>query len=212
MESYLRKCFREPIDEIFTASKYLDEAVNYHLIGDFQKAEQLIIKADLPLIREWTESLWGKNSPYINFKKILNSPPVFEKKDRIENRMPTQELKNKLIERDGYNCVFCGIPLIRVEVRNHIKKLYPNSLKWERTNINQHAAFQAMWLQYDHLLPHSRGGNNDLENLVITCAPCNFARMQFTLTEVGIENPFLNKRAISNWDGLERILKLPTIY
>ena len=69
-----------------------------------------------------------------------------------------------------------------------------------------------MWLQYDHLLPHSRGGNNDLENLVITCAPCNFARMQFTLTEVGIENPFLNKRAISNWDGLERILKLPTIY
>lgn len=212
MNQVLRKCFREPIDEIFIASNYLDEAVNYHLIGNYQKTEQLILKADIPIIREWTESLWGKNSPYVNFRKIENAPPIFEKINRIENRMPNQDLKNKLIQRDGYNCVFCGIPLIRSEVRNYIKKLYPNSLKWERENINQHAAFQAMWLQYDHLLPHSRGGNNDLENLVITCAPCNFARMQFTLTEVGIENPFLNKRAISNWDGLERILKLPTIY
>ncbi len=205
MNQVLRKCFREPIDEIFIASNYLDEAVNYHLIGNYQKTEQLILKADIPIIREWTESLWGKNSPYVNFRKIENAPPIFEKINRIENRMPNQDLKNKLIQRDGYNCVFCGIPLIRSEVRNYIKKLYPNSLKWERENINQHAAFQAMWLQYDHLLPHSRGGNNDLENLVITCAPCNFARMQYTISEVGIENPFLNKRTISNWDGLERI-------
>ena len=205
MNQVLRKCFREQIDKIFIALNYLDEAVNYHLIGNYQKTEQLILKADIPIIREWTESLWGKNSPYVNFRKIENAPPIFEKINRIENRMPNQDLKNKLIQRDGYNCVFCGIPLIRSEVRNYIKKLYPNSLKWERENINQHAAFQAMWLQYDHLLPHSRGGNNDLENLVITCAPCNFARMQYTISEVGIENPFLNKRTISNWDGLERI-------
>ena len=63
-----------------------------------------------------------------------------------------------------------------------------------------------MWLQYDHLLPHSRGGNNDLNNLVITCAPCNFGRMEYTLAEVGIKNPLKTEKIKSNWNGLERIL------
>lgn len=201
----LRKCFREPIGEIFEASEYLENAVTFHLNGEFKKAEELILKADIPKIRDWTESLWGKNSPYLNFKKLADSPPILKKEERIETRMPNQSLKNKIIERDGYNCVFCGTPVIRSEIRNYIKKLYPNALKWERKNIDQHSAFQAMWLQYDHLLPHSRGGNNDLENIVITCAPCNFGRMQYTLDEVSLENPLIRKPIKTEWNGLERI-------
>jgi len=33
---------------------------------------------------------------------------------------------------------------------------------------------------------HSRGGDNSFENMVITCAPCNYARMEFTLEELGL--------------------------
>lgn len=202
----LKKCFRKPIPEIYIASEYLNEAITNHLLGNFEIAENLIRKSDMVSIRNWTESIWGKKSPYINFTKTENSPPILKKSERIETRMPNKALKNKLIERDGYNCVFCGTPLIRSEIRKKIKNLYPNALKWGRKNIDQHAAFQAMWLQYDHLLPHSRGGNNDINNLVITCAPCNFGRMEYTLTEVGIKNPLKTKKIKSNWDGLERIL------
>lgn len=121
--------------------------------------------------------------------------------------MPGSEVEFKLLKRDGFHCRFCGIPVIREEVRSHIKRLYPDALQWEPTNAGQHAAFQAMWVQYDHLLPHARGGESTMENMVITCAPCNYGRGDYTLEEVGLENPLRRAAVQSAWDGLERILK-----
>ena len=94
--------------------------------------------------------------------------------------------------------------MIRAETRKRIRKVYPDALPWGSRNIDQHAAFQAMWLQYDHLSPHAQGGTNDLENIVITCAPCNYGRMNHTLEEVGLIDPRTREPIKSKWDGLER--------
>jgi len=69
-----------------------------------------------------------------------------------------------------------------------------------------------MWLQFDHLVPNERGGTSDLDNVVVTCAPCNFGRMQLTVEEVGLENPLArpiaaNWRNFEQWDGLTRLLR-----
>jgi hypothetical protein len=66
--------------------------------------------------------------------------------------------------------------------------------------------FQAMWAQYDHLLAHSRGGMKTEENMVVTCAPCNFVREEFSLEEVGLTDPRERALIRSAWDGLERLL------
>lgn len=202
----MQKCFREPIPEIFDAARFLDAAVTMHLLGDVELAEALIARADMPIIREWTESIWGKNSPYVNVIEIPNASPKLQKKDRIPVRMPNAEEKHALHERDGYHCKFCGVPVVRKEIRSTLQKIYPNALEWGRKNIEQHAAFQAMWLQYDHVIPHARGGDNNLDNVVITCGPCNFGRMDYLLEEVGIQMPNLSSLPTSNWDGLERLL------
>jgi 5-methylcytosine-specific restriction endonuclease McrA len=196
----LRTCFQAPPIEAFEAALLLSEAQTAHLAGDRSRAASLIESADMPVIRAWTESLWGKASPHVTPVKIANPLPVIIK---IPVRMPNGDERALLHKRDGHHCRFCGLPLIRAEVRKRIAKLYPASLKWGRTNLSQHAAFQAMWAQYDHILPHARGGDNSLENLVITCAPCNFARMDFTLEEVGLMHPLLREPASSSWCGLE---------
>lgn len=198
--SSLRLCLRTPISEVIEAEKILEEAVEAHLAGDIQKAADLIRRADMPIIREYTESIWGANSPYVIVDKsaLQKSLP---KDQRIPVRMPNAAEKKKLHERDGYHCRFCGIPVIRAEVRTKIHKHYP---LWGRKNSEQHAAFQCMWAQYDHVLPHAKGGNNDLENVVVTCAPCNFGRMDYTLEEVGLSDPRLREPVQSSWDGLER--------
>jgi len=126
--------------------------------------------------------------------------------------MPILAEKNQLLVRDGYHCRFCGIPLVRKEVREQIRKLFPQIQIWGDKITECHAALQAMWLQYDHLLPHSRGGNSSLDNLLITCAPCNYARMSFTLEEVGLADPRKREPVRSTWDGLERIMKVKTSY
>lgn len=200
----MRQCLRDPVPEIFLAAADLDRAVSAHLRGNREEARALIAAADLPAIRKWSDSLWGPSGPWSRPISPGAGPAAISADLRVPARMPNSRERLQLHERDGYHCRFCGIPVIRKEVRDRIKMAYPESLPWGRTNVSQHASFQAMWVQYDHLLPHARGGTNDLSNLVITCAPCNYGRWYRTLEEVGLENPLLRPPRSGPWDGLER--------
>lgn len=203
----LKSCLKEPIPEIYLAAKLLDAAARAHIEGDYLEAEKLILKADIPVIRDWTESIWGIGGIYSEFKRRLGEPETLPKELRTQVRMPNKQLAAELLKRDGYNCRLCGIPVIRKEVRVFLNKLYPNALKWGKTNYEQHAAFQAMWVQYDHIIPHARGGQTNLENMIITCGPCNYGRMNFRMEEIGLAMPDLSLSNTSDWDGLERLLK-----
>lgn len=206
MVAELSPCLCAPVPQIAVAARMLDDAVSAHLNGDFDRAVLLISEANLDEIRRWTEGLWGKRSQYVQPRKVANAPPRLEIAARVPVRMPSLVERQRLELRDGLLCRFCGIPLIRKEIRERIRKSYPTI--WGRKNIAQHAAFQAMWLQYDHVLPHARGGDNRFENLVITCAPCNYARMDFTLDELGLLDPREREPVRSSWDGLARFRRL----
>jgi 5-methylcytosine-specific restriction endonuclease McrA len=206
MADQLRTCLRDPIPEIADAARYLDAAVVAHLAGNRKVAEELIRLADIPIIREWSESLWGANSPYNQGQRMPEVAPILEKNNRVPVRMPNKAERQELRDRDGFHCRFCGIPVIRKEIRTAIHQEYPDSAPWGSKNSEQHAGLQAMWLQYDHVLPHARGGTNDLGNIVITCGPCNFGRGDHLIEEMGVSNPFDRDPIQSSWDGLERFL------
>ncbi|MBV0934407.1 HNH endonuclease [Marinobacterium weihaiense] len=202
MTNILKPCFRPPIAEIGQAAELLSQAVDAHLAGDRYRAAVLIRQADMPVIAQWIESIIGKSSPWVRLAPVLEL--VLPKEQREPARMPNAAVKAALLQRDGYHCRFCGIPVIRREIREKIGKAYPDALRWGKRNAERHAAFFAMWLQYDHLRPHSKGGGNELDNIAITCAACNYGRGGYSLTDVGLEHPFKRLPVISNWDGLER--------
>lgn len=207
MSSFLapRTCFRAPVAGIFHAAELLDLAVDAHLGGDRARAGRLISEADMPEVRDWVESLWGSASREIHrVREVEDSPPKLDKGARDPRRAATRSQERALIARDGYRCRFCGVPLIRKEIRTAMHRTYPEALPWGATNPEQHAAFQCLWMQFDHVLPHSRGGRTDLDNLVVTCAPCNFGRSESTLEEVGLIDPRLRPVVRTGWDGLER--------
>lgn len=199
-----RWCLREPIPEIADAARLLDEAVTAHLLGRRDISKQLIRQADMPLLRDYTESLWGAKSPYVQFRAVADAPPHLDHASRAKERMPTRAEETALFQRDGHHCRFCGIPVIRKEVRERIRQAYSAELPWGRKNVEQHAAFQLMWAVPDHVLPHSRGGSSDLQNTIVVCQPCNCARMHYTLEELGLADPRLREITRSSWDGLER--------
>ena len=147
-----RTCFREPIPEIARCAQLLDDAVSAHLADNRSVATALIRQANMTVVRDWCESLWGKKSGYVHYGHVPDAPAFLPDHGRSTNRMPTAETKNRLIERDGHHCRFCGIPVIRREVRERIRRTYPEAKLWGRTNAEQHAAFQTMWLQFDHLV------------------------------------------------------------
>ena len=195
-----KRCFREPIAEIFDAARYMDAAVSAHLAGERNLAARLFVLANNPTVWDWTDSVWGKKSKYVSITKT--SKP--ESLNKIATRMPTTVQKRELHNRDGFHCRYCSLPVIRPEIRRKIIAAYPESISWGKTNNTQHAGFQAMWAQYDHVIPHSHGGTNELDNLVVSCAACNFGKMSYTIQELNLADPRLFPPLKSHWDGLER--------
>jgi len=62
-----------------------------------------------------------------------------------KERIPTN-LRRRVIERDGYFCVYCDEDLTNAEI--HL----------------------------DHVIPESRGGTTTYDNLQVTCRKCNLAK------------------------------------
>jgi len=198
----LRRCLRDPIPEIAEAARYLDAAVSANNAGRFALAEELISAANIAAIRQWTESLWGKNSPYVKVRAV--AAPQMDSIAAARKRHPDASIRAELHVRDGYSCRFCGIPVIRAEIRRRMNGRYPKSAVWGKRNADCHAAFQAMWAQYDHVVPFTLGGDTQIENLIVTCAPCNFGRMEHSLEAVGLADPRTREPVKTSWDGLER--------
>ncbi|WP_428378152.1 HNH endonuclease [Lichenicoccus sp.] len=60
-----------------------------------------------------------------------------------------------------------------------------------------------MWAQYDHIVPHARGGRSDLENVYLTCAACNYGRGDFLLEDMDLIHPGLHCPRQGTWNGLK---------
>lgn len=209
----LRDCFRDPIPEIFEAAMLLDEAVSAHLVGDALRAEAALRAADMRVLGEWLDPIWlGNNNEIRAIRPVPGLPPVLPKEARFAPRDPKPEMKRALVERDGFHCRLCGIPVVRPEVRKILTKLYPEAARWTgRKATEQHRGLQVLWLQYDHVVVWSRGGETTMENLVVTCPACNFGRDKYMMSEVGLRDPRTHPRAPywegrDGWEGLERIL------
>lgn len=167
----------------------------------------------MPIIGEWLDPIWsGHKNEIRGIRAVHDLPPVLPKNERYTPRDPSRAMKQALIARDGFHCRLCGIPLIRAEVRKELNRLYPKEARWTGLRpVDQHRGLQVMWLQYDHVIVHSRGGPTTMENLVVTCPACNFGRDRYMLSEVGLRDPRFHRRLPTwpnwkEWDGLERIL------
>lgn len=191
----------------------LDRAVAHHLVGNRDETARLILQTDREDIRAFTESLWGPKTAnpdqpaYIRWRSVPDLPgPAEEDLDR--KRMPNRSDKNAIVVRWGRHCVYCGVPLIRSALPKALQAAYPSLRIWGPSNRNaeQHAAFQLMWMQFDHVVPHSRGGRTDIENVVVTCAPCNYGKGDCMLEELGLIDPRSRPGVRTSWDGLERML------
>ena len=159
----METCFREPIPALFDAAHFLDAAVSVHLVGDEGIARERFQAANISLVREWLESIWGPKSQYVTVQPL----PAPADASKVELRMPTKAQIHALHARDGFHCRCFGIPVIRPEVRQAALRLNPDAISWGRTNASQHAGFQTRWAQYDHVVPHPCGGTNQLDTEIV---------------------------------------------
>lgn len=201
----MRQYLKEPIPEIFSAYFALSGAVDAHLSGDFAKASALFRSANSREVWEWLNPAWTDVAQHVVTMNPASDTRVVPREARDPDREPSTETKRAVLDRDGHRCRYCGLPVIHADIRKIAHKLYPEAVPWENNNAkNQHAAFQVFWLQFDHVEPHSHGGRSTVDNVVVSCALCNFGKDRFTLRQLDLEDPRLRPPVPAEFEGLER--------
>jgi 5-methylcytosine-specific restriction endonuclease McrA len=75
-------------------------------------------------------------------------------------------------------------------------RMYRDGVKFSRSNVYSRdrcrccycgRTFRPEYLNYDHVLPRSRGGKTDFRNIVTTCFPCNTRKDNRTPEEAGMK-------------------------
>lgn len=203
-----RRCFLTPILEIDVATDLIDAAANEFVKENREQAEELIAEADLPEICEFVQRIIGPNDHEIHRPREVPDAPEAAV-HRAKERMPSTRIERMVFERDGWRCRFCGIRIVAKQAIKVLDRVFPNVVRWSQTrDAGKHCAFRALCCSLDHLVPHSRGGDNALDNLVAACSPCQFGRNQWTIEEVGISDPRLRQPVVDSWDGLMRICRI----
>ena len=202
----MRYSIKDPIPEIFAAWGALSAAADAYLAEEHDAADRLLRSADNPHVWSWLNPAWSKvDANVVNLRPENDSFPI-PKADREPDRNIRVAVRNAVLKRDGYRCRFCGVPTISADMRKFLVSRYPDAVPWDVYDPSkQHAALSALWLQFDHVVPHSHGGPSSLENVVVTCALCNFGKDRFTLKQLGLSDPRDREPVATDWDGLERL-------
>ena len=203
-----RDCLREPIPELFECALMLERAVTHFLAGNREQAEAELRAAEGQPVADWIDSMWGKRAKwpdqvhYKRYRQVPDLPPYSLKK---EGKIP-KAARVEVLTRDGFSCRYCGLPVVPCEVREYFRTEFPAAARWGGRNADQHVGFQTLWLQYDHVLPASRGGKSIADNLVVCCAGCNYCKEGYHLLELGLNDPRERAPVETGWDGLVRVL------
>lgn len=117
-------------------------------------------------------------------------------------------LARTILDRDGYQCRYCHIPVIYKAEAKKLQVLFGAEIfRVSKSNRIAHGTLRAFYNSFDHVLPLSRGGTTSLDNLVAACYPCNFGKDNFTLNQLGMPSPFESMPNKSNHDGFTTLLR-----
>jgi 5-methylcytosine-specific restriction endonuclease McrA len=204
MSENYRRSLLEPIPELDLAAELLDSAVDALIIGDKIMAASLMKEADHPAIMEYATRMLGKLN-YEVHRQVSRPKNIIPKSKRTQVRMPSQSVQRCIFLEDGWRCRFCGTKTICREARKILVREFPEIAKWGNKEFERHSALYAMAVSLDHIVPHSRGGENERSNFVTACYCCQFGRGEWTLEESELFDPRKYPAKKSSWDGLSRL-------
>jgi len=166
---------------------------------------QKLRESDLRVIREHFDRAAGRIDEAIHHQS--RNPKFIRVPKEKRPRMPNLERQLEIMRRDGFRCRFCESKVIVKSVHSIFANALPDEARQGTTNETRHFGISNLTASIDHIVPYSRSGTNDPENLVTACPTCNYGRENWLLDEVEIENPFNYQPIVDEWDGLTRLLE-----
>lgn len=199
-----RRCLLEPIPQHELAADLLDSAADAFLSGNDKLCADLLVQADMRELREFAYKVAGPISFEVH--RQVHMPKFTSEVIKGIKRMPPKKRERDIYKRDGWRCRYCESRVIVKEARDIFRKYFPDEVRKGSTNEDNHFGLATLTATLDHIVPYKRGGNNNPDNLVTACGPCQFGRGWWLLEEVELKDPRLYAPKKDDWDGLTRLL------
>ena len=185
-------------------------AADLFVDGRSQEAIREVRSADLQSLRVWFHEAQKTAKVLLSYGIIRSQLPTPASAFKIEAKVASRRQCNRVFERDGWYCRFCGIRVIDPRAITRIRKLVPG-FPWGKgtMNLTRHAC-QAVRGTDDHVLPRSWARLNEDSNLVTACWACQFSRVGHRIEDCGIADPRDRDPVHTEWDGLLRLLDVST--
>jgi len=167
--------------------------------GILDEAEKLLVDLDSAKLRLQFYATW-KEYDHLN-KEAMKPLSQYPKVKKVGKRMPPAAIVREVYERDFWACRWCGTPVIADKPIKAMHKLFPATFYKGTTNDSMHGLMLSSRVSLDHVLPHSFGGTNDIENLVTSCWPCQFGRGNDLIERLGLSDPREREPIPTDWDG-----------
>lgn len=148
---------------------------SFEILGvvGLQRAIRLMLREENPVIvEEYTDKHYHSAGG-----QAFRLPSVIRLKEYVNVRKNIRKSNSKRLSvytRDKFTCSYCGVRVGKVHPRLKNDKGHPRKM-----TIGD--------LTLDHLIPKSRGGKDEPENLVSACKPCNNAKADRTPREANMK-------------------------
>jgi 5-methylcytosine-specific restriction endonuclease McrA len=178
------------------------KAVEAFIAGNKNLCLEIIDQIRTTEITEWYIEHGQMSGRHRKLQLNIPPPETIDIDLRDPIRSPAK-LQKQVFERDSYHCRYCGGKLISQEfLKTFIKSLKSPLFSRGETNLNTHGIIHLTWPVADHVIPWNKGGRTSLDNLVSSCAPCNYGKDGYTIEQLGLIYPLTRPAKISDWDGL----------
>ena len=169
--------------------------------GDIAQAIAAVESLSNERMRDWCVE-HGQGAGGMRLR-TLGSPPPPCGMPSTGPRNPDSALATTVLERDRYQCRYCGLPVIPRPLFVALGAVVGNErFPTGKRNAERHGARLAFGAQVDHVVPYSLGGRTELDNLVTSCWTCNFGKASYHIAQIGVSDPRLRPPSGRQWDGL----------
>lgn len=176
--------------------------------GNFKKSLEALETCDSAAVgRFYIEH--GQQASYsrVTNRQEIDKINLLNKKMNPSRRNPTPKMTKEVFERDFYRCRYCGLPIITAKVFSEFSRIVgPGNFLNGRGNTKRNGLTLGLRGVVDHVYPHSLGGRTELDNLVTSCYSCNFGKAEYTLEQLGIDDPTVKQPKYDDWRGLTEFL------
>ena len=196
----------EKPDWIQDSFQLLVDAITYASAGKIELARSILRNSRDLEMRTWYHVHAQNIATWRSETLTMEAPEPILPLDP-ENRF--SKFESILFARDNYQCRYCADPVIPKKVFKKAQSLIGSTdLPLGRTNLTRSGFYLIFVATLDHVMPWSLGGRTDESNLVTSCWSCNYGKADFTVEQIGINNPLDRKIELKTENEVDRLLKV----